>query len=508
MLVFGVERKGESMGKKYVKVFLILCVTASHLSGIGAEDGGIVFGKPLFVKPTPIPSESQIQQSLKIVKELCEEDAKALKAGRIGGSKFAQRLMMYSQQTDNVSVKFVLFRNAFRQFLIGGDIKNAIALFEKTFDSFGGRFTSEMVSYSMSTLRNLENSPKSAEAIRPLKTIVEELVCSCKELADAEAVLQSHPEDEKTKRKIALNAVKLMDWGLALKIYVELGGERGDICRWELAVPELRGEECTFEQCGDYWWGYINGKDEQGLLYRAVSRHAAYWYQRALAEGKMAELKSMLVKKRIARLNVWMGGTSSAVTANDGDGESTLSGAASAVVADSRLLTDECKAEESCEQLIFFEDFENNTMKFSLTTVGSFPHPACIQTGMGVNGSRGFGFGRSAVAGNAHFKYVNTLTATFKHRYYITKVEFDEMERYGNTGSVGNIIVNRTGYERLKNHDFCRFPHNDGKADKKFRHRNIEIGKIGTSISFQVVDIAGGSEEFIDNVKIYGRQVR
>lgn len=487
------------MVKKYVKALLILSVSAIALSVIGAEGEGTDANEPLFVKPTPLPAESQIQQALKIVKELCEEDAKVLSSGKASGARFAQQLMAYSSKTDNVAVKFVLFRNAFRQFLAGGDAKAATALFEETFRIFGGRFASEMANYSMSTLRKLDNSSKPSETIHSLKALVDESVASCQELVDAETVLRSHPEDEKAKRKLAFNAVKLMDWGLALKIYAELGGRRGDICRWELAVPESRGDECTFEQCGDYWWSCIDGKDERGLLFRSVSRHAAYWYCKALAGRRMTELKVELVKKRISRTKLGMGVPYSGVAENVNERKRELSDA---------HIADESVAEASGEQLIFSEDFEGNSMKFALTTVGSFPHPACIQPGMGVNGSRGFGFGRSPVAGDAHFKYVNTLTATFKQRYFITKVEFDEIERYGNTGSVGNIIVNRSGHERLKNHDFCRFPHNDGKADRGFRHRNIAIGKIATSISFQVVDITGGSEEFIDNVKIYGKQVR
>ena len=163
---------------------------------------------------------------------------------------------------------------------------------------------------------------------------------------------------------------------------------------------------------------------------------------------------------------------------------------------------------EYAEHLIFFEDFERESIEFDLTTVGTFPYPASFQDGMGVNGSRGFGFGRSSCNKNAWFDYVNTLTASFKHRYFITRVEFDEMERYGNTGSSGNIIVNRTGDERIDNRDFCRMPYNDGVADTEWRHHDTEIGKMATNISFQVVDITGKSEAFIDNVKVYGRLAR
>ena len=387
--------------------------------------------------------------------------------------------MALSGTTEDYAVKLVLFRNAFRQFLSAGDTKAATALFEKTLDSFGGRFASEMGGYSLSALRNLVSRPKSTKELESLLTLVEESVSSFRELAEAETELRNSPSDERAKRKLALSAIKLMDWDLALRTYAELGGERGSICRWELAEPGLRGDNCTFERCGDYWWGCTDGKDEQGLLFRSISIHASFWYRRALAEGKMTGLKVALVKNRIGQSKAWMGEPRSVVSMKaEGRGK---------------------------EQLIFSEDFEGNSMKFALTTVGSFPCPACSKVGMGVDGSRGFGFGRSSCRRDAHFNYVNTLTATFKQPWFITRVEFDEMERYGNTGSAGNIIVNRVGNERLWKHDFCRLPHNDRRADTTFRHRNIEIGKIATNISFQVVDITCRSEEFIDNVKIYGR---
>ena len=53
------------------------------------------------------------------------------------------------------------------------------------------------------------------------------------------------------------------------------------------------------------------------------------------------------------------------------------------------------EGDEYGEHLIFFEDFERDSMEFELATVGTFPNPACIQDSMGVDGSRGFGFGRS-----------------------------------------------------------------------------------------------------------------
>ena len=161
------------------------------------------------------------------------------------------------------------------------------------------------------------------------------------------------------------------------------------------------------------------------------------------------------------------------------------------------------------EHLIFFEDFEREAMEFELCTIGTFSNPACIQDSMGIGDSRGFGFGRSSSTGSAHLNYVNTLTASFGDRYYITRIVFDEMERYGNWGSRGSIGINcRKGELLPEIDDFGKMPVNDKVADIEYRHRDFEIGMIATNVSFQVSDITSGSELFIDNVKIYGRLAR
>ena len=160
------------------------------------------------------------------------------------------------------------------------------------------------------------------------------------------------------------------------------------------------------------------------------------------------------------------------------------------------------------EHLIFFEDFERASMEFVLTTVGTFPNPARVQNGKGVDGSRGFGFGRSSCQTNALSDYVNTLTASFAERYFITRVVFDEMERYGNWGSDGSIVVNRGDGETSTGRCFGREPLNDNVADTEYRHRDIEINRMATNISLQVSDITDASEVLVDNVRIYGRLAR
>ena len=261
-----------------------------------------------FVRLMPLPDDTQLQKAAKVVKELCDEDVKALKAGKLDKTKFAQKLMAYSRQSEDAAVKLVLLRNAFKQLLLGGDARSAAALFDKAFAKFGGRFAAEMAGGSLPALRKSAGGSTTADAFRPLLALVEEAVASSKALADAESAIKGNPSDTGARLRCALHATKLMDWELALKTYAGFEGERGNVCSWELGELEPQESDLTAETCGDFWWRSIDGKDEQGLLFRSVSGHAAFWYRKALAEGKMSELKATLVKKRIAKARMWGSG--------------------------------------------------------------------------------------------------------------------------------------------------------------------------------------------------------
>lgn len=70
---------------------------------------------------------------------------------------------------------------------------------------------------------------------------------------------------------------------------------------------------------------------------------------------------------------------------------------------------------------LFSENFEGETMIFSLATTGDFPSAPGVQNGMGTDGSRGFGFGRSSCGSTALRGYMNTLTLNLNGEYSILK---------------------------------------------------------------------------------------
>lgn len=157
---------------------------------------------------------------------------------------------------------------------------------------------------------------------------------------------------------------------------------------------------------------------------------------------------------------------------------------------------------ENEEYLILDEDFERGPMAFDLETVGTFPNAPGVKEGMGVDGSRAFSFGRSSCGANVWTGYMNTLTATFRGDFEITRIEFDEMERYGNWGSQGTVLANGMTVDDTV---FGRLPSNNRVADTTFRHRVMNVAVSATNLSFHVEDITDDSELYIDNIKVYGR---
>ena len=269
-------------------------------AGSGSVDVG---GEPSFTKPTPVPDTAQATKAVKIVKELVEDDVKAMNAGKLDKQKFAMKLLEDSKLSDNVAVKFVLFRNSFNLLLNVGDVATAQKLFDAVYVKFGGRFASAMANFSRDTLKKMANTPKHAAAAKPLLALVEEAEESCKACDEAAKELGKRPSDQKARMRLAINAIKISDWGLALKTYAKNDDDKGRICSWELMDPKSRTADYTAEKVGDYWWGFVDGKDEHRLLFKSTTRHAAYWYRKALAEGEMSELKKKLVEKRLASIS-------------------------------------------------------------------------------------------------------------------------------------------------------------------------------------------------------------
>ena len=128
----------------------------------------------------------------------------------------------------------------------------------------------------------------------------------------------------------------------------------------------------------------------------------------------------------------------------------------------------------------------------------------------------GYAFGRSYIESDAYNQCITKLSCKFDKPYVVTKISFDEIERYGNWGSRGWVVVNGNRIERL---DFGRGGaeegseiFNDHHADTNYRHHELE--NLGSylwpdsdeisSIEFVVWDITDESEIFVKNIEVMG----
>ena len=245
-----------------------------------------------------VPTLSAINSSKKLVVELCAEDVNALKAGKITNEELVNKFMEYADKTDNIATKLILIRNAFYYLVIDKKCDSANDLFNKTMVEYGAPFALAISEYGRPSLVK----QKDAGGVDLLAKMDESKKC-LENINEANKNISKSIQVEKNYRILAYNSIKLGNWRTALHAYAKSGGEIGKIAKWELK-EELEGANSfSAESVADFWWKMIDGKDKDKLWHDAVAEHAAYWYQTALGEGKMSELKQRLATKRIESLS-------------------------------------------------------------------------------------------------------------------------------------------------------------------------------------------------------------
>ena len=247
---------------------------------------------------TVVPLQSSINEAKKLAVELCMDDVNALKAGKITHEELANKFVEYADGTEKIAMKLVLIRNAFYYLVIDKKCDSANDLFNKTMVEYGAPFALAISEYGRPSLVK----QKGASGVDLLSKIDEVKKC-LENINEANKNITKSIQVEKNYRNLAYNSVKIGDWKTALCAYVKSGGEIGKVAKWELKEEFDGSNSFSAESVADFWWKMIDGKDKDKLWHDTVAEHAAYWYQTALGEGKMSELKQRLAKKRIESLS-------------------------------------------------------------------------------------------------------------------------------------------------------------------------------------------------------------
>ena len=158
--------------------------------------------------------------------------------------------------------------------------------------------------------------------------------------------------------------------------------------------------------------------------------------------------------------------------------------------------------------VILAENFESGVLipQMSMQTVGTFNAPPGIQNITNFGSTEAFGFGISTCAANCFANFSTTLTITLPQPTFVTTLNFEDMDLYGDWGSNGNISVNGVFIPPLPGDagDFGKEPYNSGIADTTYRSDSFSLNEMVSTISFRVDDITNQSELFVDNIVLDG----
>ena len=76
-----------------------------------------------------MPTDAEIEAANPVIKELTADDFAALRAGKLTRQELSEKLLGYVGDAETEAGKLVLYREAFRQCVAGGDCKKAVEVF-------------------------------------------------------------------------------------------------------------------------------------------------------------------------------------------------------------------------------------------------------------------------------------------------------------------------------------------------------------------------------------------
>lgn len=288
-----------------------------------------------------MPTGEEISAAIPIVKELTSSDFADMRSGKKTHVQLADALVSYVSEAETEAGKFVLLREAFKQCVAGGDVKKAIETYDlmrnEIKDLPNGLFASlalpsvpAMVkrgtSGSLSDLiegavasGDLESAENLVKKVKPslirLKKTddgeklqrsvskVVELGKVQKDVRVLRAECARSPDDAVLREKLGKALVVLNDWKGGLKEFAQTSGRMSEVAVWENCYSaESDKGGLTAAEVAEFWWTYADGLKGENEVALSVRRHAANWYQVAIADGTLTGLKRSLAEKRVAEL--------------------------------------------------------------------------------------------------------------------------------------------------------------------------------------------------------------
>ncbi|MGN0853662.1 MAG: formylglycine-generating enzyme family protein [Kiritimatiellia bacterium] len=245
-----------------------------------------------------VPSEAELDRERGDVEILTKDDFAKLKSGQLTHAEMARLLLDYAESAESAATRYLLVRAAFRQYLLGDDLQQAIALHDRICAEEGAVYALEVARFSVGSLNKMFDRKSGG-----IKSFMERLSDTDRKIKKLEALKSQQaadPADEGLKLKLGYAFLGLGQWDEALRQFAASTNRIGAIARHERAYPLTGLSTLTSADVAEFWWNLPDGDAALAPLATEFRAHAVFWYRLAVSNAVLRSLKRTIALKRVA----------------------------------------------------------------------------------------------------------------------------------------------------------------------------------------------------------------
>ena len=237
-----------------------------------------------------MPTKQEIADTRALVAELMAPTMADYKAKAKTVVEVADISVGFAKSAKSEAAQFLFLRGAASYYAKGGDFGKAADTIEELKAKVSNVPPSEIVSIISGSLsrENVRKSPR----LQSMLSLAQAQMKASKDLPRLSMQLKKI-STAPVRRQYAEAMALSSDWKAALAEFSKVDGEIG-----KMAKVEADGSAGNVE-LGDFWWGYETSYAGAEGFFR---EHAAGYYRKTIAEGKVDGLKKTLVEQRLASL--------------------------------------------------------------------------------------------------------------------------------------------------------------------------------------------------------------
>ena len=236
------------------------------------------------------PTKQEFAEARPLVAELMSPVLSEYKNKTKSASDVAQTSIQFSESAKSEAVKYLFIREAVGYYVKDGDFGAAADAIDHLKSNIKGVPPSDIAEIISGALGR-ENARKAPRLLSQLQLAQAQMKASrdSRKLALQLKQVKTGPALRQYAETLAL----LGDWKGALAEFSKVSGDIG-----RMAKADADGT-ASGDALGDFWWNYETSYAGGEPVFR---ERAAYYYRKAIADGKIDGLKRTLVEQRLASL--------------------------------------------------------------------------------------------------------------------------------------------------------------------------------------------------------------